>query len=361
MKSAVCRRCLLWIVGIACSRLALAAVGRWTPLGPYHGDGTPVSVSALAAAPNGEFLYAAGDGVFRSNDGGARWIAADGLSESRGVLSIAVDPATPSTLYASTFAGLFRSTDAGLSWVPVWTDQVVYVIAVDAASPRTLYAGTGPMSNGNDSSVFKSTDGGANWTRVLSTADYDGFVSLAIDPVSPVNVYAGSERGQFFRSADAGQTWSEVPGYWEGRIGSIAIDPSSPWTVYAASDQTVVPMGPGIGNVVKSTDFGQTWQALSGIPRFNVAGMTLDPRSPSHVYAGVDGVVYASADGGVTWSPVGDDAPSLYAEAFLFDPLRPGHLYVVSGEVFDIDLGGRSPVQRLPRPLPRTRVLLPRP
>jgi deoxyxylulose-5-phosphate synthase len=50
MKSAVCRRCLLWIVGIACSRLALAAVGRWTPLGPYHGDGTPVSVSALAAA-----------------------------------------------------------------------------------------------------------------------------------------------------------------------------------------------------------------------------------------------------------------------------------------------------------------------
>ena len=323
---------------------AIAGVNEWTPLGPYGGDGTPRYVHALAAAPNTPFLYAAADeGVYRSDDGGAHWLARnDGLADSRGLLSIAVDPDSPSTLYAGAFAGLFKSTDAGASWAHIWSAEVVYTVVLDPVSPATLYAGTGPMNLDDVSSIFKSTDGGTTWTRVLATSDYYGFVSIAIDPVSSANVYAGSYRGQFFRSADAGATWSEVTGYWDGRI-HMAIDPSSPSTLYASSAQTVVPIGPGVGNVLKSTDSGRTWSLLPGIPGINVASVALDPRSPSHVYAGVDGVVYESTDGGQSWTGLGDVSVPIYAEALLFDLTRPSHLYVASGVVYDISIVRAGP------------------
>lgn len=341
----------------------IAGVNQWTPLGPYDAEGNPLHVHALAAAPNTPLLYAASDeGVYRSDDGGAHWLARnDGLSDSRGLLSVAIDPSSPSTLYAGDFAGLFKSINAGESWDHVWSEQDVHTVALDPLSPTTLYAGTGPMNIDDVSSVFKSTDGGTSWTRVLATTDYYGFVSIAIDPVSTMNVYAGSHFGQFFRSADAGATWSEVTGYWAGRIQSIAIDPSSPSTLYAASAQTVVPIGPGIGNVLKSTDSGQTWSALPGLPGINVSSVALDPRSPSHVYAGVNGIVYESTDRGQSWAGLGDVSVPIYADALLFDPTRPSHLYIASGVVYEIRLGqDRFPVEPPLGPLRQTRSLPPR-
>lgn len=357
------RGALLGLIGLVLAPVALPAVGRWTPLGPFAEDGSPILLSAGTVAPDG-VLYAsalADDTLYRSDDSRGHWLALEGLRGVNGVWCLAADPLTPSNLYAGTSAGLYRSTDSGDSFVPIWTDQVVYALTFDRSAPGTLFAATGPKFGNDFGSVFRSRDGGESWTRVLATNDPYQFASIALDPSAPSNVYAGTERGRFFRSADAGTSWTEVPGYWDGRIQSIAIDASSPSTVYAASQQTVVPMGPGIGNVVKSADFGQTWQTLSGIPRINVGGMALDPRSPSHVYAGVDGVVYASADGGVSWSPLGGDSPLLYADALLFDPLSPGHLYAVAGTIYDILLdSGRLPVEPVRRTRPRVTVLPPR-
>ena len=302
----------------------------------------------------------ADEGAFRSDDGGAHWTPLGGaLSDSRGVLSLAVDPQAPSTVYAGTYAGLYKSIDSGASWTAIWTDEVVYAVAVDPAAPQTLYAGTGPMDSDGVSGFFKSVDGGESWARLLHTDDYYGFASVAVDPAATAKVYAGTYLGHFFYTADAGASWSETPGDWRGKIQSIAIDPLSPSTLYAASFQTVVPMGPGLCNVVKSADSGRTFSALPGLPELGISAVAVNPRPPFRVYASVSGAVYESADGGASWAPITDDPFVIDASAFVFDPLRPGHLYAVANGLYDIELGSnRSPVER-PRAAPAARAAAP--
>lgn len=362
MTHSALRGLVVGVIGLACARAAPSASGHWNAVGPLRGDGTPVPIFAAAFVPGSATLYVGADeGAFRSDDGGAHWTPLGGaLSDSRGVLSLAVDPRTPSTLYAGTYGGLYKSIDSGASWIATWTDEVVYAVAVDPASPRTLYAGTGPMG-GSVSGFFKSVDGGESRARLLHTDDYYGFASVAVDPTATAKVYAGTYLGHFFSSADAGASWSETPGDWRGKIQSIAIDPLSSATVYAASWQTVTPMGPGLCNVVKSGDSGRTFSAVPGLPEFGASAVAVDPKPPFRVYAGVSGAVYESSDGGTSWAPITDDPLFIDASAFVFDPLRPGHLYAVAYGLYDIDLGSnRAPVEQPAAARPRPRVL-PRP
>ena len=355
------RGLMLGTIGWACAVAAWAA-GHWQSVGPRHGDGTPVPVVAIAFVPESATLYAGADeGAFRSDDGGAHWVALDGaLSDSRGVLSFAVDPHTPSTVYAGTYAGLYKSVDSGASWTAIWTDEVVYALAVDPASPSTLYAATGPMDSAGISGFFKSTDGGESWARLLHTDDYYGFVSVAIDPTDTANVYTGTYLGGFFSTSDGGTGWSEASGQWVGRIQSIALDTLSPSTLYAASFQTVVPIGPGLCKVLKSVDSGRSFSELPGLPGTGFSTVAANPWPPFSVVAGAGGAVYQSVDGGATWAPITDDPFAIYASALVFDPLRHGHLYAVAYGLYAIDLEpNRSVVEppaairALTRELPR--------
>jgi ligand-binding sensor domain-containing protein len=181
----------LW-VGLGEGGAVLAAGEAWRSLGPEGGR-----IQAVAVDPWTPTTLYAGTypgGVFKSTDGGAHWFRCNaGLTETR-VLALALDPQTPTTLYAGTDGrGVFQSTDGGLSWRSIsagLTNRSVYALAIDPQAATTLYAGT-------YGGVFKSTDGGARWST--TNLGYPYVEALALAPQPPATLYAGTWGGGVFK------------------------------------------------------------------------------------------------------------------------------------------------------------------
>jgi photosystem II stability/assembly factor-like uncharacterized protein len=182
---------------------AQVAMAQWVSHGPYGGR-----VNAIAIDPKTPTtLYAGGRTVFKSSNGGGSWAAINNGIWA-GVSALAIDPQTPTTLYAGTIqAGVYRSSDGGGSWTARrggLGSLSVVAIAIDPQMPSTLYAGTG------DSGVFKSSDGGGNWTATTAIPPGIGPVyALAIDPQTPATIYAGTGAG-VSKSNDGGGSWTAI-------------------------------------------------------------------------------------------------------------------------------------------------------
>lgn len=236
-------------------------------------------------------------------------------------------------------------------------------VAPAATPPETLYASSWPRTIEERASVFKSTDGGGTWLKVLDAVEFDAFRSLTVDSGSAEHVYAGTQSSYFFRSEDAGTSWSCVTGVWAGGVFGIAVDPLSSATLYAASSQTVgIPEGPFICSVVKSTDFGRTWATVPGLPQFGFSSVAIDPASPHRLYASATDMLYRSEDGGLSWTPITNDPTPIFVLGYAFDPLRPRHFYVAPyAGVYDIELFGRLPVAPPGASSPRVPVRVVRP
>jgi photosystem II stability/assembly factor-like uncharacterized protein len=163
------------------------------------------------------------------------------------ITALVVDPQTPTTLYAGTVAGVFKSTNGAGTWSAANSDLTstfVVALAIDPLTP-TLYAGTA------GGGVFKSTNGGGSWTAVNNGIPPSSYVgALAIDPLTPTTLYAalfsGAAGGGVFKSTNGGVTWTAVNNGLQ--VLALAIDPVSPTTLYA-----------GGGGVFKRTH--QRWPA----------------------------------------------------------------------------------------------------
>jgi hypothetical protein len=209
----------------------------------------------------------------------------------------------------------------------VWTSggpaAEVGFLAIDPLNPATLYAGT-------DRGVFKSTDSGGTWVaaNVGLTALY--ITSLAVDPVTPSTLYAGTLGDVVFKSTNSGGTWFAAN---EGLAGltvrCLAVNPASPSTLYAGTN--------GSG-VFKSTDSGGTWVAANqGLTALYIMSLAVNPASPSTLYAGTNGSgVFKSTDSGGTWAASSTGlTPNVYAYALAIDPVTPTTLYAqMEGAVF---------------------------
>lgn len=262
-------------------------------------------------------------GVSKSTNGGNSWNTANTLVGTN-VASLAIDPTNTSIVYAATSGGLYRtafykgiqkSTDGGLSWTPInegASSLVARCIAVDPKSPTTLFACT--------AGIVKSTNGGSNWNKVMTT---DATV-IAIDPISTSTVYAGTDSG-IFKSPDGGGTWAQaVDGLTFTRISSLAIDPTAPSTLYA---------GTAGGGVFKSINGGGSWTAVnSGLSNDNaltINALAIDPKSPSTLYLGTYDGLFKSTDSGKTWIATGFGLTSKYVTSLAVDPSTPSTVYVV--------------------------------
>ena len=188
------------------------------------------------------------------------------------------------------YAGINEWTSLGLLGVDV------QALAIDPLAPTTLYAGTGGEG------VFKSIDGGASWSAMNNGLTNTDVFSLAIDPLAPGTLYAGTgsflnvEGAGVFKSSDGGITWNHISnGIGNRFVSALAIDPVTPSTLYAATAQAaeVVP-------AFKSTDSGGSWNALN-IP-LGAWSLAIDPLTPMTLYAGSYGFVSKSTDGGTNWS-----------------------------------------------------------
>ena len=287
----------------------------------------PITVTALAIdSGSPPTLYAGtADGLFKSMDGATHWTSiANGLT-GLAPRVIAIDPATPSTVYVGVDAvdginnGVFKTTDAGNSWARVYTTpsemdvgSSVAAIAIDPVSPSRLYVGLDYLG------VVTSVDGGANWAPAGTqlTAVSTSLSSLAIDPASST-LYAGTHSGAVFRSMDSGAHWTKVLDKGHS-INVIAMPASARATVYSGST----------AGLYQSVDDGQSWAYRNlGIRNVGVFRLAVDPSIPSVIYGSIESAVAKSIDGGVHWSETRVGDLDNWVTALLVDPSSPSVLY----------------------------------
>ena len=287
-------------------------------------------------------------------------------------LAVAGVPGDPTVYYFGGVAGgVWKSTDAGSTWQPVFDKEGVSSIgsiAVAASDPNVIYAGTGEACiRGNISfgdGVYKSTDAGKNWKNV-GLRDTRHIGRVIVHPRNPDLVYVAAlghaygpntERG-VFRSADGGKTWERVL-YKDDKTGAIDIsfDPSNPHILFAAlweasrSPWGLTSGGPGSG-LYKSTDSGSTWKRLegNGLPKglLGRIGVSVSGADGSRVYALIeaeDGGLYRSEDGGEKWERVNEDRRfrqrAWYYTHVFADPKNAETLYVLNTRLYRSTDGG---------------------
>ena len=284
-------------------------------------------------------------------------------------------PGQPSTFYfGSVGGGVWKTTNAGRTWLPIFDSQPVAsigAVAVAASNPDIVYVGSGEadmrsqISYGNG--MYKSTDAGKTWTH-LGLDDTRQIGKVAVDPRNPDVVFvaalghaygANPDRG-VYRSRDGGATWQKVL-FKNNDIGAIdlAIDPGDSQTIYASLWNTRRPpwsiyppsYGPGSG-VYKSTDSGSNWQQLTrGLPTDGVGriGLAIAPSNRARVYAIVDakdGGLFRSDDSGATWTKSSSDSRiwgrGWYFGKVVVDPKNADLVYISNTGVYRSRDGGRT-------------------
>jgi photosystem II stability/assembly factor-like uncharacterized protein len=277
---------------------------------------------------------------FTSTNSGASWSNENYGLRKDIVTTLAVNPATPSTIYAGTRSGVFKSIDGGRNWNAINTGLVrpgVVALVIDPLTPATVYLAAN-VSNDFDASrgVFKSTDGGTTWNAANTGLGNGGVSSLAIDPVTPSILYAGWGGG-IFKSTNGGSSWSPV-GSGLSLIDAIVIAPTTPTTIYAGGDSSG-------GGMSRSTDGGVTWQKInSGLTSTFVKCLAIDPITPSTIYAGLNGGVFKSLNSGNSWTPINNGITNTFISSLAIDPVTPSTVYATAsgGGLFKSTNGGNS-------------------
>jgi photosystem II stability/assembly factor-like uncharacterized protein len=286
----------------------------WTTLASFPSIGG----DHLVVRPdNPAILYAAGgltDLVYESLDGGATWTGL-GASFLDGVELLAIDPHTPTHLYAGTRQGMFRWN--GSSWSNVSTGiqwDVMESVAFDVVNSGVIYVGTG------GGGIYKTVDGAATWQHASTGLQALPMEAVAIDPVDPNKVYAATNGG-LTSSTDGGANWSVVM----SRVASVAIivDPSDPATIYSAGV---------FDGIDKTIDGGATWfeieTGLGLAPQFGALAM--DPTDPDVLYGGLvfDKGLFKTVDGGASWTDIEGTLVGNDYYAIAVAPSAPSTVYV---------------------------------
>jgi photosystem II stability/assembly factor-like uncharacterized protein len=322
---------------------------RWRMIGPFRG-GRVLPVTGIPGTLNEYLFGAVGGGVWKTTNGGNTWQPIFDAQPIASIGAIAVAPSDPKIIYVGSGEadmrsdisygdGMYESTDGGATWANIGLrdSQQIGSILVDPRDPRVvLVAALGHAYGPNaERGVFRTTDGGASWQKVLSKNDDTGAIDLCSDPTNPQIVYAslwqvrrfpgsayaptsGPGSG-LYKSSDGGANWAPVLGHGFpsenlGRTG-IAIAPSEHGRrVYAIVDARE-------GGLYRSDDSGENWRRISSDARiwqrgWYFGGVTVDPRNPNVVYV-MDTSLYRSVDGGEHFeafkgAPGGDDYHMLW-------------------------------------------------
>ena len=255
------------------------------------------------------------------------------------IVDVQIDQKNPNVWYVVTaFGGLWKTVNRGTTFTPIFDDGGSFTlccIAIDPKDSNVLYLGTGESNSQRSAhfgdGVYKSTDAGATWKRIgLATSEHIG--KILIDPRNPNIVYVasqgplwspGGERG-LYKTTDGGATWSAVltisP---DTGVSDIVFDPKNPDILFASAYQRRRAVGQMIGGgpeggIFKTTNAGKTWTKLTkGLPAGDMGrvGFAVDGRkTPATIFAIVDAKredagFYRSDDGGTTWARIGRMPP----------------------------------------------------
>lgn len=307
---------------------------HYRSIGPHRG-GRVTAVEGIPGQPSTFYMGATGGGVWKTTDYGQIWEnISDGYFHTGSIGAIRAAPSDPNRIYVGTGStglrsnvitgkGVYGSSDGGETWRHLGLEDVGQIgrMAVHPEDPDTVYVGAvgNPFRSGRDRGVYKTTDGGATWEKVLYISDKIGVYGLVMEPDDSDVLYASAWRAE-----------------------------RKPWTIDSGAH---VRDGAGI---YKSTDGGESWDKLeAGLPRdlMGKIDLTISPAAPERVYALVEARephegLYRSDDAGESWSLInGDD--DLMRRPFYYtnvdaDPADADVVYVMNEDFFKSTDAGRT-------------------
>jgi len=324
---------------------------HWRMIGPFRGGRTRAA-AGVPSQPNVFYIGQVNGGVWKSDDYGRTWNPIFDHEPTQSIGAIAVAPSDPNIVYVSSGEGLhrpdlsvgngiYKSTDAGKTWTHLGglgDGQQIPALAVDPRDPNKVFAAVlgHPYGPSQERGIYRSTDGGRNWQRVISKDENTGGSDVEIDPSNPDTVYASmwevregpwednnefnGAGGGLFKSTDGGSTWHQLTNGLPKDLSqtNVAIAPSDPRRLYAT-----LATASGKLWVYRSDDAGENWAKVTddARPSGRIGGGDLpipkvDPKNPDLVYV-ASTVTMRSADGGKTWSGFrgalgGDDYQNLW-------------------------------------------------
>lgn len=330
---------------------------QWRMIGPFRGGRTR-AVAGIPGQRASFLIGAVNGGVWKTDDYGRSWRPLFDAQPTQSIGAIAVAPSNPSIIYVGSGEGLhrpdlsvgdgiYRSSDAGATWTHLGLDdaQQIAELAVDPRDPERVYAAVlgHPFGANTERGIYRSSDGGAHWSRVLYRNENTGGDCVIIDPFNAEVIYASlwnarsgpwEDNNQFdgtdgglYKSTDGGEHWRPLSAGLPDKLAQIqiAVAPSQQGRLYATVATTApgdYSSGAGLG-VYRSDDGGEHWRRISNDPRpaLRIGGgdlpiIRVDPRNADILYS-ASLVTMKSTDGGVSWSslrgaPGGDDYQNLW-------------------------------------------------
>lgn len=309
---------------------------NWKPrnIGPAGMSGRITSIDAVVANPTTVYVGAASGGVWKTENGGQTWNPIFDEQPIQNIGSVAIQQSNPNVVWVGTGegnprnslnlgAGIYKTLDAGKSWKKMGLDKTICIhrVVIDPANPNTVYVAAigNPYAEHPERGVFKTTDGGETWSKILYVNDTTGCADLVMDPSNPNKLIAsmwqfrrkpwelksGGAGSGLYMTVDGGKSWKKMgkeEGIPEGPLGriGIAFARSMPSRVYAKVEATK-------NGLYKSDDGGFNWQLVNS----NAADVTdrpfyyqeiyVDPKNENRIYD-VHSTITLSEDGGKSFS-----------------------------------------------------------
>jgi photosystem II stability/assembly factor-like uncharacterized protein len=326
--------------------------------------------------------FASGN-VWKTTNNGITWAPVFDNEGSYAIGVVELDPHNPNTVWVGTGEnnaqrsvgfgdGVYKSVDGGKSWNNMGLKDSGHISMIrfhPENSDTVFVAAQGPLWNaGGDRGLYRTTDGGENWERILDIDENTGVNEFVIDAADPDTIVASSYQrrrhvwtlinggpgGGIHKTTDGGKTWRKIKGGLPsgdlGRIG-LAAAPSAPNIIYAIVEANDKDKG-----IYRSTDFGESWDKrsdhMSQSPQY-YNELYVDPNNPDRVYS-VDTFTHVSEDGGATWSKISFKNRHVDDHALWIDPDNSDHLYI-GGDGGVYESWDRGEIWRHVRNLPATQ------
>ncbi|MCK6691315.1 MAG: glycosyl hydrolase [Thermoanaerobaculia bacterium] len=389
---------------------------KWRNIGPFRG-GRSVAVSGVAGDPTTYYMGTTGGGLWKTDDLGQNWRnISDGFFTTGSVGAISVAESDPNIVYVGMGEhavrgvmthhgdGMYKSADGGKTWKKTGLAHTGHIarIAVHPTDPNTVFVAAQGALYGRSAErgIFKSTDGGANWKKVLYVDDKTGCAELSMDINNPRILYAamwehgrlpwqvisGGPGSGLYKSVDGGETWQRLSDGLPKEMGkmSVAVCRSNPEKVYALieSDSEKEAGGLFVSNnagknwsritndhrlvqrawyyielftdphndntlyvlsapALRSTDGGKTWEELSGT-HGDYHDLWINPKNPKNMIIGNDGGAAVSVNSGKTWSPQ-DNMPTAQIYRINVDNQFPYRIYGGQQDNTSVSIAHREP------------------